>query len=271
MKAVRRAGCGAGTGQAVFWRWLVAWGTGLVVAGVLWPQNLSALSTNRPSQKIPTLRPPQDIMTPTFWEQHGGAVLLATLAVLAGIGWLIWWMRRPKLVVVVPPEVVAKRALESLRGRDEDVVLVSAVSQNLRRYVQAVLKLPADEWTTDELLGSLAREARITPDLLAAVKGLLRECEARAFAPVPPPRPPALVDRALGVVGKFEALGAPVVGKENAPSTRTLTPALSHPMGEGESSDGLQERSPRFMEREKTPGEKGKGRDSGAGKDAPVA
>ena len=31
------------------------------------------------------------------------------------------------------------------------------------------------------------------------------------------------------------------------PSPRTLTPALSHPMGEGESSDVLPERSPRFM------------------------
>ena len=39
----------------------------------------------------------------------------------------------------------------------------------------------------------------------------------------------------------------------HAPSPRTLTPALSHPMGEGEFLDVLLERPPRFMGSKREP------------------
>jgi len=181
----------------------------LVVAWLCAPGALFALSTNKPPEKMPSLRPPADLIGPTWWEQRGGHVIAAGLLVFVGLSLLVWWLRRPQRVATVAAETLAKQALEALRGRTEDAAVVAAVARNLRRYVQAVLRLPADEWTADELLGAIHRGPPAESGLAERLGAILRECETREFAPVPPPAPPSLAERALDVVCGFERLRQP--------------------------------------------------------------
>ena len=162
------------------------------------------------SEKIPDLRPPIDLMTPTFWERHRSVILLAAALGVIAAGTVIWRLTRPKPVVVIPAETLARQALESWRGKPEDAALVAAVARQVRRFVQAVSKLPPDELTTDELLASLAQTA---PDVAGAavvpwheaLTALLRECETREFAPVTPPPQARLVERALALLEQIDA------------------------------------------------------------------
>jgi hypothetical protein len=163
-----------------------------------------AVATNPPPGKIPPLRPPREALGPTFWEQHGRKVLAGAAAGLLCCAGLLWWLRRPGPVVNEPAERAARRALEALRGQTEEPALVAAVAQALRHYIQAVLRLPNEEWTNDELLAALNRGGTVEADVATAVGQVLRECEARAFAPLPPPAQPALVDRAIEAAARLE-------------------------------------------------------------------
>ena len=219
-----------------------------ILAWLLAPEALFALSTNKAPEKPPALRPPAELLAPTWWEQQGGQVILAGLLGLAFLALLVWWLRRPSPTVPVAPEAAAKAALEALRGRAEDDALVAAVARHLRRYVQAVLRLSADEWTTDELLQVVRGNAQAGPELAQALGTILRECEARAFAPVAPPAQPALVDRALGVVAKLAAPGAPPVPAappvligDHPPATTPPAPPTAKPPGAGSKDE---DRSP---------------------------
>ncbi|MBI5383297.1 MAG: hypothetical protein HZA90_01275 [Verrucomicrobia bacterium] len=175
----------------------------------LLPQAGFALSKREPLNKIPDLNPPLDLMAPTFWEQHG-----ATVAVAGGVGLglaalAIWLLRRPQPIVATPPDVAARQALEALRGRDEDGPLLAQVSAHLRHYVLAALRLPAGELTTEELASLLRARPEVPPELSVALSGLLRECDARKFAPVQPAPTPGMVDRALELAARFAALRPP--------------------------------------------------------------
>jgi hypothetical protein len=185
-------------------------GRALPLALLVQSPSLFALSTNYVPGKIPDLRPPQGPLPPTYWEQHGSVIILGALAALVALAVLIWLVRRPKPVVTVSPGVAARQALAALRGQPEDGPRAAAASQHLRSCVQAALQLPPGERTPEELLASVRGDARVSSDLVSRLGALLQECDARAFAPVPPPGQPALVERALGVVAQFEAAGAPV-------------------------------------------------------------
>src|SRR5204862_7846829 len=100
---------------------------------------------------IPALRPPRPELRPSFLEQHGWVVVLAVAVVLVAIARWARWRARSKPVVVVPPEALARTALENLRSRTEDVALAGEVSRILRRYVAAAFNLPPDELTPAEL------------------------------------------------------------------------------------------------------------------------
>jgi hypothetical protein len=216
-----------------------------VVFWLMVPEVLFALTTNKPPERVPLLRPPAELLEPTWWERRGGQVVIAGVALLAGLGLLTWWLRRPGSILTVPPETAARTALENLRGRTEDAAVVAGVARNLRRYVQAVLGLPTSEWTTDELLRALASRPPADPELAQALGSLLRECETRAFAPVTPPPLPALVDRALAVVARFEALRAPpapaappVIRNESPPAPPVLAPPGARPPESGPANQG---------------------------------
>lgn len=159
--------------------------------------------------KVPELRPPLNFMPPSFWEAHGWTVAVAALAALAASALAVWLLRRPKPVVVTPADVAARQALEALRERTEDESVVAEASRNLRHYLVAVFGSPPEELTTEELRATLEHRPQVPAELTAALVGLLRECDARQFAPIPPPAKPALVPRALDLVSRCESLRQP--------------------------------------------------------------
>ena len=102
--------------------------------------------------EIPALRPPHAELAPTYWEQHGTAVVLCGVLFLILVGAAIWFLTRPKPPVVVPPEVLARKALEPLGQRPEDGALLSQVSQILRHYVSCGLQSAAGRTHDDRVL-----------------------------------------------------------------------------------------------------------------------
>jgi hypothetical protein len=181
----------------------------LFLASALGSWSALAQPANGDTNEIPSLRPPLDLLPRTFWERHGTAAVLVGLAALAALGLLVWRLRRRAPVGIVPPDQIARQALEALRDRAEDLGLIAAVAHHLRSYVQAVLGLPPTEWTADELIKALEGKTALPPELTTALGALLRECEQRSFAAVPPPARPDLAARALELAGRLEALRQP--------------------------------------------------------------
>src|SRR5258708_7023105 len=103
---------------------------------------LYAATNTSSSDELPVLRPPHPEIPPTFWEQNRTlAVALGVLLSILACG-LVWWVRRARQAVVVPPEVQARRALDELKNKAEDGAVLSRISQVLRRYFAAAFWLP---------------------------------------------------------------------------------------------------------------------------------
>ncbi len=126
------------------------------------------------------------------------------MVVLGLIALFIWWLRRPKLVVIEPPEVVARRALEALRGRTEDGALVVEVSHTVCHYIIPVFRLPPEELTTGELVQALRSRFEIDRSLVASIGGFLRRCDEWKFAPTPLPPQLGIVASATELVESIE-------------------------------------------------------------------
>ncbi len=154
---------------------------------------------------IPPLRPPHAEMAPTFWEQHGIGVALCVGFFLALVGVAIWFLTRPKPPVVIPPEVLARKALEPLGQRPEDGALLSQVSQILRHYMSAAFNLPPIELTTTEFCRAIAGHELVGPELSAALSEFLRQCDQRKFSPPAPAPPLSVVDHALKLIDQAQA------------------------------------------------------------------
>jgi hypothetical protein len=207
------------------WSWrpqlsLLRLGLGVALIGL--PSTLFALSTNPPPERIPPLRPPLDLIHPTFWEQHQGKLAAGLALVLLTVGFWLWRRRRPLAALQVAPELAARRALESLRGRPEEPPLVAQVARDLCHYCQAVLRLPGNEWTPQELLAALRRQA-LPEDVLNSLAQFLQECELRSYSSAPPPAAPALVDRALALVSRVDQLRPSPVPEGTAASGTAAT------------------------------------------------
>jgi hypothetical protein len=156
-------------------------------------------------ENIPKLRPPHDELQPSFWELHGWWTVAGIVLVLAALAFFIMWLRRPKPDGITPPEILARRALENLRGRTEDAALVVEVTRVLRRYILLAFGLAPDELTTAEIHQTLQHSKPVAPDLADAITDFLRECDERKFAPTPPLPQAGVVDRALALLEKVEA------------------------------------------------------------------
>jgi hypothetical protein len=137
------------------------------------------------SDDIPPLRPPRDLIPPTYWEQHSTAIILVVLIVLVLLLVLVLVLLRPKRPVFVPPELQARQALEQLRRKTEDGLVLSRVSQILRRYFAAAFQLSPDEMTTTEFCATITANARIGPELSIPLVEFLRACDERKFSPAP--------------------------------------------------------------------------------------
>jgi hypothetical protein len=175
-----------------------------------------ALSTNRSKlpDKIPDLKPPLHEMPPTFWEAHAtqvsiGVVLATVLGVLLARALL-----RRRGEEAEPADRLARRALEALRGRPDDAQTAAEAALQLRRFTQAVLRLPAGELTTEEVIASLLATsprpiAPVPADVQDALARLLKECDACHFAPIPQGSRSGLVARALEIADRLGSLRPP--------------------------------------------------------------
>jgi hypothetical protein len=163
-------------------------------------------ATNTPTNgEIPALRPPHAELAPTYWEQHGTAVVLCVVLFLTSVGVAIWFLTRPKPPVIVPPEVLARKALEPLGQRPEDGALLSQVSHILHQYVTAAFNLPPIELTTTEFCRAIAGHEQIGPDLSVALSEFLLKCDQRKFSPPAPAPPLSVVDQALKLIDQAQA------------------------------------------------------------------
>lgn len=154
---------------------------------------------------LPKLAPPLPELPPTFWEQHSGVVLILAIVALVISAIVSVLALRPKAAVVVPPEVEARRALETLRSRAEDGAVLSRISQTLRRYFTAVFALPPGEYTTADFCRTVSAREEIGPELATKVSDFLRACDERKFSPAPPAASSNATARALELVGQAEA------------------------------------------------------------------
>jgi len=175
----------------------------------------------------PKLRPPRAEIPPGFWDQYGAWVIAAAVLFLGLMAVLVWFLRRPKPPLMVPPAVQAREALEPLRRQPEDGALLSRVSQVLRHYVASAFGLPAIEQTTAEFTQALAGQEQVGPQLASAVTSFLRQCDARKFAPassLPPPLPglnrPGTVGQALRLIEQAEARRALLAPAPTTTSTK---------------------------------------------------
>ncbi len=168
---------------------------------LLWDFSLSAQPA---TNALPALAPAYGKIPPTFWEQHGTAMLIGgfVLAVLAVL--LIWKLLQPKPPVVLPPEMLAREALAKLQGQPEDGNLLSEVSQILRHYIGTEFKLPNGELTTAEFCAVIAGNERIGAELVQTIASFLRECDVRKFSPANAATPINAVSRALELILRAE-------------------------------------------------------------------
>jgi hypothetical protein len=153
---------------------------------------------------LPTLSPPYGQIPPTFWEQHGTAVLAGGFILLALAAAVVWRILNPGPQPVLPPAIVARKALEKCRARPEDGIVLSEVSQTLRHYVGAVFKFPPGEFTTAEFCRQLERSEKVAPQLTGAISDFLRTCDERKFSPAASSAPINAAVRALDFVGLTE-------------------------------------------------------------------
>jgi hypothetical protein len=175
----------------------------------------SALAAD--TNKIPDLKPPLAAIPPSFWETHASAILIGVVIGVAILLLVMWVVFRKKAVPLLPTDVLARQALEALRNRPEDAETVAGVALHLRRYLQAALAFPPGERTTGELITTLrlthdsGRDACATvpADLVETTARLLEECDARRFAPVPPASASGMVNRAIEITVRIDALRKP--------------------------------------------------------------
>jgi len=165
---------------------------------------VSPLLAQSPTNALPPLAPAYGEMRPTFWEQHGTAILVCGLVLLALACAVAWISSRPKPPAVVPPEVLARDALAKLLRQPEQGRVLSEISQILRRYFMTAFGFPPGEWTTSEFCAALASNEKVGGELAQAVAGFLRECDERKFSPGNPAGPLQAANRALELIDRVE-------------------------------------------------------------------
>lgn len=168
------------------------------------------------ADQIPPLRPPRGELAPTYWERHGAwPVVFGGLAVLL-VGAGVWLLLRPKPPVPIPPAAAARRALDPLAKQPEDGIVLSRISQVVRRYFSAAFDFPPGELTTTEFSRELESREKIGAALSSAVNAFLRECDRRKFAPSPPGAPLGAAGLAARLIDQAEVRRAVAAEAANA-------------------------------------------------------
>lgn len=141
-----------------------------------------AVIAQKPDDVPPLLEPLAEI-PPTFWEQYGWLVIVGIVLLMALVGWLIWFLMRPKPVVPEPIEVLTRRELELLQREPQNDRTLSRVSQCLRRYFTVRFILLPGEMTTSEFSRLLLANEKVGAELAAAVVEFLRRADEAKFSP----------------------------------------------------------------------------------------
>ncbi len=141
-----------------------------------------AVIAQKPDDVPPLLEPLAEI-PPTFWEQYGWLVIVGIVLLMALVGWLIWFLMRPKPVVPESIEVLTRRELELLQCEPANDRTLSRVSQCIRRYFTGRFELPPGEMTTSEFSRLLLVNEKVGAELAAAVVEFLRRADAAKFSP----------------------------------------------------------------------------------------
>ncbi len=164
------------------------------------------------AEVIPDLRPMEELLPPTFREQHGSAILLMGLLALVVSMATVWWRRRVRPTVLQPPVAVALEALRKLESEPENGALACSVLQVLRRYFAGVMpKWPHRDLTAEEMVLQLNLDSFLHPELINEITALLRRCEQRQFY-TGRLLTSRLAGCALGVVRNIEAARAKCAG-----------------------------------------------------------
>jgi hypothetical protein len=160
----------------------------------------AATNISSGDEELSKLRPPRGEIPPTFWERYNIWIIAAALVFLAVVGIMVWIVTRPKPPIIIPAEVRAKQALDPLLTRPEDGLVLSKVSQILRRYIAEAFALPRGELTTTEFCAMIAKHEGIGPELAGSISEFLRRCDERKFTPSPPASPMTAAGTALKLV-----------------------------------------------------------------------
>ena len=158
-----------------------------------------------PNDEIPALKPPLGEIPPEVWEEHHTTLITGGILMLGLIGAVAWFALRPRPVDPIPPETLARRELEALRGQTQTGQILSSVSRVTRSYLSRAFNLPAAELTTTEFCQQLARDDQVGPALGAAAQQFLKQCDELKFSPTPPPGPFNAVGESLRLVEQGEA------------------------------------------------------------------
>lgn len=157
------------------------------------------------SGELPPLRPPRPEIPPGFWELHQAWILAAAIGLLIAVGAGIWFLTRPRPAIVISPAATARAALDALRDQPETGLVLSKISQVIRRYFAATCQIPQEEHTTAEFARILVEQSTIGPNLAQAVHEFLRQCDHRKFAPLGPLPPLGAVAGAAHLIEEAEA------------------------------------------------------------------
>ena len=171
--------------------------------------------------KIPPLKPPRGEIPPTFWEQHGIALTLSGIGAVLVLAVLVSFVTRPKPAAAIPPIMVAREALNSLRSRPEDGLVISRVSQVIRRYIAAEFSLGPEELTTTEFSRLVTGNEKVGLELGNRLSGFLRDCDQRKFSPTIPTPPLNAVSTASELLDQAENRKKRLLATENPESSRS--------------------------------------------------
>ena len=169
---------------------------------------------------VPKLLPPYSELPPTFWQQHGFAIIVSGLVVMFLGGLLVWLIRRARPTVILPPAAQARRALESLRQTTEDGNVLSQVSRIVREYFRAAFNLTRDELTTTEFCQALLRQEKVGAEIAKKTCDFLRHCDECKFSALPA-EPLHAADVALELVALGEA------ARVRSPASASILPAVT--------------------------------------------
>ncbi|WAS96274.1 hypothetical protein [Nannocystis punicea] len=189
---------------------------------------VTALLANEAEPKRQGEDPPISLEYPNHRAET--AIYYTAGALVAGfVSALLWlrWRRRPRPVVLPPPEPadrVALRALDRLKeadyaGRGEFQLHYLMLTEILKGYLEGRFGIDALERTTDELRAALLRsEAAIAPLKPTEVIRFLQQCDLVKFARFAPPpsEASAAVEQARGMVVATTPV-APAGPKDQAP------------------------------------------------------